>query len=41
MSDVGEQWPLVRYLLDDHVYRETYRGYVAASVQGAFAPKAA
>ncbi|WP_437747533.1 CotH kinase family protein [Sorangium sp. So ce1504] len=29
MVDVTEQWPLVRFLLDDPVYLEVYRGYVA------------
>jgi spore coat protein H len=38
LSEVTTQWPLIRYLLDDEVYRQIYRDYVAETVQGAFAP---
>ena len=28
-ADVGEEWPLIRFLLDDPVYNEKYLAYVA------------
>jgi hypothetical protein len=30
-ADVGEEWPLIRFLLDDPVYDEKYMGYLAAA----------
>jgi hypothetical protein len=36
MSDVGNDWPLVRFLLDDPVYEAAYLAYVAETVDGAF-----
>jgi len=36
MSDVGDEWPLIRFLIDDPVYREAYWGYVEACVEGVF-----
>jgi spore coat protein H len=41
LSEVTAQWPLIRYLLDDDVYRQVYRDYVAEMVRGAFAPDVA
>ncbi|WP_437594326.1 CotH kinase family protein [Sorangium sp. So ce1000] len=41
MSEVSEQWPLVRYLLDDPVYLEVYRGYVAQAAAEEYEPAAA
>lgn len=28
LDEVDDQWPLIRYLLDDSVYREEYKGYL-------------
>jgi len=33
MSEITEQWPLIRFLLDDPVYLDVYRGYVAQAVK--------
>jgi hypothetical protein len=30
-ADVSEEWPLIRFLLDDPVYNEKYMGYLAAA----------
>jgi len=30
-ANVTEQWPLIRFLLDDPVYNEKYMGYLAAA----------
>ena len=35
-ADVGENWPLIRYLLDDPVYSAQYVGYLAETVNGVF-----
>lgn len=32
MAEVTEEWPFIRILLDDSVYAEVYRGYVAQAV---------
>jgi spore coat protein H len=37
-ADVGDNWPLIRYLLDDPVYYELYVDYVAETVGGPFNP---
>lgn len=37
-SDVGENWPLIRFLLDDPVYYELYLGYLAETIAGPFEP---
>jgi hypothetical protein len=37
-ADVGDNWPLIRYLLDDPVYNELYVDYLAATVEGSFNP---
>jgi len=34
MTEMTDEWPLIRYLLDDTVYLEVYRGYVAQAVTG-------
>lgn len=39
-SEVGEKWPLIRYLMDDSVYRAKYNQYVKEVVTGAFNPSA-
>jgi spore coat protein H len=35
-DDVGQDWPLIRYLLDDPVYHERYVRYIKATINGAF-----
>jgi spore coat protein H len=35
---VTDQWPLIRYLLDDPAYREAYRGYVAKAAESEYEP---
>jgi spore coat protein H len=37
MDDVGESWPLIRYLLDDSEYRARYLEFVREAIDGAFA----
>jgi spore coat protein H len=37
-ENVNESWPLIRYLLDDSVYYETYTTYVQQVSEGAFEP---
>ena len=37
-AEVGENWPLIRYLLDDPVYYEQYVNYLAETVEGPFNP---
>jgi hypothetical protein len=37
-ADVSDNWPLIRYLLDDPVYYETYVGHLAETVAGPFDP---
>ncbi|MCB8922678.1 MAG: CotH kinase family protein [Ardenticatenaceae bacterium] len=37
-TDIGDNWPLIRYLLDDPVYYEKYVGYLAETVAGPFNP---
>ncbi|WP_437291963.1 CotH kinase family protein [Sorangium sp. So ce406] len=41
MDDVNEHWPLIRYLLDDPVYLEKYRGYVKQAAEQEYEPAAA
>ena len=36
MDEVSENWPLIRYVLDDPIYREQYKGHVRAFLEGAF-----
>jgi hypothetical protein len=38
-AEVGENWPLIRYLLDDPIYYERYIGYIDGTIKGAFNPK--
>ena len=35
-ADVGDNWPLIRYLLDDPVYYEQYADYLSQTVEGPF-----
>ncbi len=37
LDDVRDDWPLIRYLLDDSVYWSTYVRYVREASEGAFA----
>ncbi|WP_437284167.1 CotH kinase family protein [Sorangium sp. So ce406] len=41
LDEITEEWPLIRRLLDDPVYAETYRGYLARTVQVEYEPAAA
>lgn len=41
MDEVSEEWPLIRFLLDDPVYLDVYRGYVAQAAQVEYEPVAA
>ena len=36
LTEVGEQWPLIRYLMDDQVYRSAYISYMKEFIDGAF-----
>ncbi|MBT6179844.1 MAG: CotH kinase family protein [Deltaproteobacteria bacterium] len=36
LDSVNDDWPLIRYLLDDSVYRELYKDEVRAVLEGAF-----
>ena len=37
-ASVGENWPLIRFLLDDPVYQAKYTGYVRSTLADAFVP---
>jgi spore coat protein H len=37
-QEVGQNWPLIRYLLDDPVYYERYIKYIEETINGAFNP---
>jgi spore coat protein H len=37
-EEVGQNWPLIRYLLDDPVYHERYIDYLEKTINGAFNP---
>ena len=39
-TNVSDAWPLIRYLLDDPVYKERYAKFVAENVAGVVAPEA-
>ena len=36
LDEATDQWPLIRYLLDDPVYAEAYRAELAGALSGAF-----
>lgn len=36
LSEVTAQWPLIRFLLDDEVYRTAYHGYLGETIDQAF-----
>ena len=39
LESVGENWPLIRYLMDDPVYQEMYVGYVEDTINTVFMPE--
>ena len=39
LAGVGEEWPLIRLLMDDPVYLEAYQNYLEETIQGAFQPE--
>ncbi|MDY6873797.1 MAG: CotH kinase family protein [Chloroflexota bacterium] len=39
LDEVTDQWPLIRYLMDDPVYRAQYDAYVGAVVETVFVPE--
>jgi len=41
MTEVTEQWPLIRFLLDDPAYRAVYDAYVAEAVSTVYQPERA
>lgn len=41
MAEVTDAWPLIRYLLDDPVYLDVYRGHVAQAAETEYEPAAA
>lgn len=38
MTEVTDQWPLIRFLLDDAVYLSAYQGHVAAAAADEYTP---
>ncbi|WP_434425893.1 CotH kinase family protein [Nannocystis pusilla] len=38
MDEVGDQWPLIRYLLDDAVYRERYLQFIEQAAASEYNP---
>lgn len=38
LDEVTDQWPLIRYLLDDEAYKELYRAYVAQAAAKEYEP---
>ncbi|MCB2214028.1 CotH kinase family protein [bacterium] len=38
LDEVTDQWPLIRYLMDDPVYQAQYEAYVGALVETVFVP---
>ena len=39
LTGVSEQWPLIRYLMDDPTYLTKYQQYLEETIQGAFQPE--
>ncbi len=39
-ADVGDDWPLIRYLLDDPTYKSRYMSYLKETMTGVFNPDA-
>jgi hypothetical protein len=40
LASVGDNWPLIRFLMDDEVYHDLYVGYVEDTINVAFEPTA-
>ncbi|MCY1059407.1 CotH kinase family protein [Nannocystis sp. SCPEA4] len=40
MDEIGEEWPLIRFLLDDPVYRERYLQFVEQAAASEYTPSA-
>lgn len=38
MEEIGEEWPLIRYLLDDPTYHERYEQFVAQAAASEYTP---
>ena len=38
LNEVTDQWPLIRYLMDDPIYKDQYESYVEAVVDTVFVP---
>ena len=38
LGDVGDSWPLIRYVLDDPVYHDVYVTYIAEALETVFEP---
>lgn len=41
MTEVTDQWPLIRFLLDDASYAATYKGYLREAVETVYEPQRA
>ncbi|MBK5277733.1 MAG: CotH kinase family protein [Bacteroidia bacterium] len=39
LSGVGNNWPLIRYLMDDSVYQARYKEHVREFIEGVFTPE--
>ena len=39
LDEVGAQWPLIRYLIDDPVYLEAYKAYMLQFATEVFTPE--
>lgn len=39
MDELGEQWPLISFLLEDEVYHAKYKEYIQKVAEGAFKPE--
>ncbi len=39
LDEVGEEWPLIRFLMDDPVYKDKYETYLAEVVETVFVPE--
>ena len=37
-DEIGQNWPLIRYLLDDPVYYDLYIDYIEEAINGTFNP---
>jgi hypothetical protein len=37
-AEISENWPMIRFLLDDPVYYKLYLSYLAETIEGPFSP---